>query len=426
MSNLQPVLPSRQVEVANHRRRPGSRINRFDPGQGSGRRRAFERASSGFARSIVALWLIFSPLFFPSPGFSAKVEDDQIKQIETDLSREKQQFRRFNLKEKNLLGQLAAIEKSVEKKRKIIEKVNEDLSASRLLLDRVQAHLNDHETTLSKLRQRLEQRLVAYYKYSKRGYMQVLSATEGLDELRRRMKYLHVIMTEDHKMIKMLVDEKAKYDEALLEKKKQLQVIQGMEEEEKKELRSLEGELEKKVIILSRIHREKEFYETAVNELQSAAEDLKETILTIEKRANPGQGRLPKNFSSYKGKLSMPVGGKVIRNKNPLGDRRVYTERGIYISGPLGGEVKAVFDGRVDFSGWIKGYGQVLVINHGSRFYTVLAHLMERNKEEGDFVSKGEVVGLLGQSGSLIGPGLYFELRRAGKTLDPLEWLKDH
>ena len=106
-------------------------------------------------------------------------------------------------------------------------------------------------------------------------------------------------------------------------------------------------------------------------------------------------------------------------------DEWIYSPKGIYISGQLGSEVKSVFEGRVDFSGWIKGYGQVLVINHGSRFYTVLAHLMERNKEEGDLVGRGEVVGLLGQSGSLIGPGLYFELRRASKTLDPLEWLKD-
>jgi len=62
-------------------------------------------------------------------------------------------------------------------------------------------------------------------------------------------------------------------------------------------------------------------------------------------------------FSEYKGKLFLPIKGKVIRKKTPLMDERINSHRGIHISGPLGSEVKSVFDGRVDFSGWIKGYG---------------------------------------------------------------------
>lgn len=379
-----------------------------------------------FIKTICFLWLTLFLSFCPAICFSIEEKDDQIKQIETDLSREKQQFRKFNLKEKNLLEQLSTIEQRVERKRKIIEEINDNLSARKITLDRIQAQLNEHETTLSNMQNRLGKRFVSYYKYSKRGYLQILTSAEGLDELRRRIKYLQVIMTEDYKMINQLAEEKLKYDDTIMEKKKQLKVIGDMEEDEKNELRALEEELDKKVIILSRIHKEKEFYETAVKELQLAAEEFKSTILTIEKKRNTNSNSLPKNFSEYKGKLFLPASGKVVRKKNHLMDERIDPQGGVYISGPLGSEVKSVFDGRVDFSGWIKGYGQVVVINHGSRFYTVLAHLMERNKEEGDHVARGEIVGLLGQSGSLIGPGLYFELRRASKTLDPLKWLKEH
>lgn len=371
------------------------------------------------------LWIILL-CWLPSTGFSQEEKVDPIKQIETDLSREKQKFQKFNLKEKNLLEQLSTIEQRVERKRKIIEEIKDNLTARKRVLHRVQEKIDHHEATLSTMQNRLEKRFVSYYKYSKRGYIQILTSAEGLDELRRRVKYLQVIMTEDYKMIRKLTEEKSKYNETLLEKKKQLKVIRDMEEEEKKELQFLEEELDKKVIILSRIHQEKEFYETAVKELQLAAEEFKSAIITIEKKRSGNKNSLPKNFSRYKGKLGWPIKGKVVRRKNPLMDERVHSRRGIYISGQLGSEVKSVFDGRVDFSGWMKGYGQVLVINHGSRFFTVLAHLMERNKEEGDHVEMGEVVGLLGQSGSLIGPSLYFELRRAGKTIDPLKWLKDH
>jgi septal ring factor EnvC (AmiA/AmiB activator) len=104
----------------------------------------------------------------------------------------------------------------------------------------------------------------------------------------------------------------------------------------------------------------------------------------------------------------------------------VDTHKGIYIEGPSGAEVRSIFPGRVDFSGWLKGYGQVVLINHGSRFFTVSGHLAERFKSEGDMVQAGAVIGLLGETGSLAGPRLYFEIRKEGISLDPLKWLKVH
>jgi len=92
----------------------------------------------------------------------------------------------------------------------------------------------------------------------------------------------------------------------------------------------------------------------------------------------------------------------------------------------LGAEVKAVFSGRVDFSGQLKGYGEVIVINHGSRFFTISAYLLQRDKEEGEKVSEGEVIGQMGRTGLLTGPGLYFEIREKGIPLEPLDWLEVH
>ena len=109
-----------------------------------------------------------------------------------------------------------------------------------------------------------------------------------------------------------------------------------------------------------------------------------------------------------------------------MGKGGVKTHKGFYIEGPPGAKVKSIFPGRVDYSGWLKGYGQIIVINHGSRFFTVFAHLEQRLTSEGEMVGKGEVIGLLGQTGSMEGPRLYFEMRKGGRQLDPLKWLKVH
>ena len=154
-----------------------------------------------------------------------------------------------------------------------------------------------------------------------------------------------------------------------------------------------------------------------------AADNLKQTVLNIEREQREDE-QLPKGFAKKKGRLPLPYRGKVIRGDSKFGLDNLKTHNGVYITGSLGSDIKAIFPGRIDFSGQLKGYGQVIVINHGSRFFTISAHLLERNREDGEMVEEGDVIGLLGQSGSLLGPRLYFEVRKAGKNLDPIKWLK--
>ena len=100
-------------------------------------------------------------------------------------------------------------------------------------------------------------------------------------------------------------------------------------------------------------------------------------------------------------------------------------QKGIYIDGPFGSEVKAVYRGRVEFSGTLKGYGQVIVINHGERYFTIYAYLNERKKLQSDDVLPGDIIGYVGEAGLTTGPALYFEIRRGEEILNPLKWLKD-
>jgi septal ring factor EnvC (AmiA/AmiB activator) len=109
-----------------------------------------------------------------------------------------------------------------------------------------------------------------------------------------------------------------------------------------------------------------------------------------------------------------------------LGSEGPKPQKGIFIEGASDAVVKAVFPGRVDFSGRLKGYGEVVIINHGSRFFTISAQLSQRKKKEGDVLEEGETIGLVGINGSSKGGRLYFEIRRAEKNLDPLKWLKIH
>ncbi len=355
----------------------------------------------------------------------SEIKKSQMKQIETDLSREKEQFLKFDLKEKGLLDQLSDMEKDITEKRSILKKLSERIHHGKQELQERQEKLNSLENSLTELENLINKRLAALYKNAKRGTLRLIANSEGLDQLNHMMKYLRVILDVDRKTMKKMAEEQRNYAEELLTVKSQIAAIADLKKSEDRQLSSLKSDLDKKVILLSKIHEEKEFYETAVKELQTAALNLKDTIIRLEKghqKIKP----LPTGFAESRGNLPLPFDGKIVRDANRIGERTFSSQKGIYIRGKFGSEVKAVFPGRVDFSGRLKGYGQVVVINHGSRFFTISAYLLQRTKAEGEMVSKGEVIGQVGETGLLTGPALYFEIRKGEKNLDPLKWLKVH
>jgi septal ring factor EnvC (AmiA/AmiB activator) len=350
-------------------------------------------------------------------------EERQIKQIETDLSREKEQFLKLGIREKDILGQLTEIEKKIAEKRKLLEDIKEKLRLNQKNLKGQQKKLGHLEQSSEAVRERLGKRLNAFYKYAKRGYVHILTTSQDVEQLRRRMKYLQVIMDGDQKLLQQLaeVEQEINQEIALIEER--VAIIDGMKKAQSARLLSIKEEQDKKVFLLMKVHNEKEFYETLVKELQHASQNLKVTLLDLDRKQEK-KTLLPSGFANSKGRLPLPFHGKIIKSHDRWGVDIVKTHKGIFIQGPLGSEVRAVFPGRVDFSGWLKGYGQTIVINHGSRFFTVSAHLSERYKEEGDTVETGTVIGLLGHTGPFEKPRLYFEIRRAGTPLNPLKWVK--
>lgn len=385
----------------------------------------FSKESIFYSFFIIVLFLLFSPLL--AFGAVSPPESDnkkeQIKQIETDLSREKAQYLKFKSKEKELLAQLSSVEIAIEKKRGILKELQAKLSENRKQLKSQQAQLAKQEKSLAKSEELMNRRLVAFYKHSKRGYIQILSSANDLGQLNNRIKYLKSVLEEDYQVLKQISVQLKRFSDDVNKTKERIGLITSLEKEESTKLLSIKKDLENKVILLARIHKEKEFYKTAVQELQLAADKLKQTVLNIEREQREDE-QLPKGFAKKKGRLPLPYRGKVIRGDSKFGLDNLKTHNGVYITGSLGSDIKAIFPGRIDFSGQLKGYGQVMVINHGSRYFTISTHLSQIEKEEGEMVAAGEVIGLIGETGLAMGPGIYFEIRQGGKSLNPLKWLK--
>jgi septal ring factor EnvC (AmiA/AmiB activator) len=104
--------------------------------------------------------------------------------------------------------------------------------------------------------------------------------------------------------------------------------------------------------------------------------------------------------------------------------RTVTYNRGIEISAAMGRPVLAVYDGTVLYADWFRGYGRLVILDHGGGYFTLYAHASELLVKVGDQVTRGQPIARVGDTGSLEGPQLYFEVRHRGKPQDPLAWLE--
>lgn len=129
-------------------------------------------------------------------------------------------------------------------------------------------------------------------------------------------------------------------------------------------------------------------------------------------------------FQQFKGKLQLPVRGELVgRFGSPRQDTGT-PWRGLFIKSPLGQEVKAVAAGRVVFADWLRGFGNLMIVDHGESFMSLYGNTEALYKRVGEEIRGGDVIALAGNSGGNSETGLYFEMRYQSKPFDPLTWFK--
>ncbi|MCM2334701.1 MAG: peptidoglycan DD-metalloendopeptidase family protein, partial [Anaeromyxobacteraceae bacterium] len=182
---------------------------------------------------------------------------------------------------------------------------------------------------------------------------------------------------------------------------------------------------EERQALLAALRQARAFQERSAAEAAGQARRLAAFVSTLPPpRGGGGKGSA---FAARKGKLAPPADGPVSVGFGKVVNPKFNTvtvQNGIDIEAPAGAPVHAVAPGRVVHAGWFKGYGNLVIVDHGGGYHTLVAHLATMRTAQGEDVDAGSVLGTVGDSGSLKGPYLYFELRERGKPIDPRAWLR--
>jgi len=373
---------------------------------------------------LCAIIFIFSLLDFLEADERSSIESNnsQIQQIEKDLLEQQGELRSVDVKEKGILEEIERLEREVVIQKRSLKELSSRIKEISCEIKSGQKRVQKLNESSSAARIYLKKRLVAFYKFGRPGYVWLLASSATLQEFQKTIKYMKAIMAQDRQVLDILDGQMRQVESELSRLKENVDKVEELKKVKNSRMVLLEKYIEKKVLLLMKTHREKEFYAKAVKELKEATRALSETMMHLETKEK--ERMVLESFAKMKGKLPLPLKGKILRDGKQFGFNPFMHRKGIYITGSPGEAVRSVFPGRIDYSGWFKGYGQLLIIDHGYHYFTVFAHLEEIVKKKGEAVSGGEVIGVAGDPGWQVGPGVYFEIRKGGNQLDPKRWLQ--
>lgn len=369
----------------------------------------------------------------PAGAESVLDRKKELQRIKREMQEKKRRIRTAGKRERSVLGELEKIDRAVQARNAELARGEKRLRESEASLAGVEKDAASAEKDLSRIRDLYRSRVRAFYRMGRSGYAVGLFTSENMNTAVKRMKYLEIVAEHDRQVIeeyRKTLDDCSRRQAEIAEHRAEIALRR---EELRGHQQELAAQRRKKADLLSRVRREKALYEDVYAELEESSEGLWSLIKREEEEKRRAQAlsraALPPASTPAppgRGRLPWPVDGKIV---TPYGKQRhpqfgtVVFRRGIEIEVAEGEQVRAVSSGRVVFADWLKGYGKLVILEHGTAFYTLYGYLSRLDVQKGAQVAGGQGIGLAGETGSLKGSKLYFEIRRHGETEDPLAWL---
>jgi len=281
--------------------------------------------------------------------------------------------------------------------------------------------MEKHRLMADQTRRQLESLIKVAYTVERDGLIRYLIEGKNLSQVASRMRVLlyalrsRSSLTERHRerSIRLVEAEKKIQDS----RQKTERVIEELKAQE-----ALLGNfLTKKKGFLKSIAQKQRSFQVAMKEFRQISRDISSLFQGFESKRDEEVSVFPD-----RGSLPLPVDfGRVVRGFGKSIHKSFQTVtygRGIEIEAEHNSPVHAILPGVVEFEGWVKGLGNVIILSHGGGFYSLNAHLFKTLRPEGARVSQGEIIGHVGDTGYSERPSLYFELRENGKAIDPLAY----
>lgn len=309
--------------------------------------------------------------------------------------------------------EVARLNREVDAAAEALAEVRAELAELR----REQAQLNEQRARQAR---HIADHLASAYRMSGEDFIKLVLNQRSPETLDRMVRYHRYFTAARMQSLQTYRDLLAQLDENRAALEDRAEKAEQRQAALAREQQRLVAKRDERKALLDRLAAEAKDKEAERRRLQADQERLENLLAELERRSQALDGR---GFAERKGALPWPLTGRV---RNAFGQPRAegrLTWHGLLVEADEGAPVAAVFRGQVVFADWLRGFGLLTIVDHGSGYMTLYGHADVLTKRVGDWVESGEVIARAGRSGGLGSSGLYFEVRHQGQAADPIVWL---
>jgi septal ring factor EnvC (AmiA/AmiB activator) len=338
--------------------------------------------------------------------------------IKSELGRGRTRMAQLAKEEGTYLERLGLLEKNMETARRYLEEVGGRIGAVTRHIENLNDSLDAATRALGERQNTMRRRLRTMYK-------------TGRFDMLYRVKYFQELKDYDVALVRAIDSTRIvirAHTAAREEEREQLVALKKVKETEQITQASERAQHRQ---MLDKVRGEKKAYEQMVRELEQAQEELTLLLKSLQEKRTKAKVDYERGltiaFEKRKGALPWPVEGAVMRAFGKIVHpvyKTITVNTGIDIEAKKGAKVFCVAPGMVDYVGWMRGYGKFVIVNHFGGYVTIYAHLDTIAVAADQEVEYGTALGVVGDTGSLAGPKLHFQIRKETEPMDPQEWLE--
>ncbi|MDX1537551.1 murein hydrolase activator EnvC family protein [Arsukibacterium sp.] len=369
------------------------------------------------------LWLLVLCCTLSSMPVSGRQQAEQ----QQELEQVQQQIKTTERQLKQQQQQLNKAEQQLQQSDKALARASAELQRTEQQLAGIEQRGQQLTQQQQQLQQDLQQQqsqlaaqLKSAYSLGQHDYTRMLLNQQDASKLERALTYYQYFnrarvkqLAEINKTVLQLEQIK----QQLAEQQQQLTMTLNEQQQQQQQLLAVKAEQQTAVSQLQQLLKEQGNQLSYLRQNEASLQNTIDQLRALAERSLELLG-----LTANKGKLRWPLNGALLQGfgENRQGGMR---SRGILIGGREGNPVQAIADGRVIYADWLKGYGWVIVLDHGEGFMSLYGHNQNILKQPGEQIIAGETIALVGMSGGQANAGLYFEIREKGDAVNPLSWL---
>ncbi|HDQ44450.1 MAG TPA: hypothetical protein ENN17_02975 [bacterium] len=368
---------------------------------------------------LCALCLFLSPRETPAQGLA---------ELRREIDRLERTLREKTAQERSLLEIVEDLNREIGLRQKLLQTLESERVNMERQIDRSRKELSKTESDFAERKEQVSRRLVSMYKRGRTSDLEILLSVRHFNQVLVWLRYQQRILEHHRRNLRQLLHKRTEIERITrrleTESREKTRLITEAQEEKTR----MEARKQAQQGPLSRVRKDKDLVTRQIEEKKRAYAQIEKRIIAEEARQKTEREieRLGDvKFETLKGRLPWPVPGRITerygRMQHPL-SKTWYDNLGVDIATESNAVVRAVADGRVIHIDWLRGRGHVVLVDHGG-YYTVYGHLAMVETAPGEYLGRGDMLGQVGDSQSLYGASLHFEVWKGTAHMDPAGWL---